>query len=279
VKISCRSFCKLWVGVFCTTLSVFAQPRVDDPGFIQLTAPQAAQVLSDFRGSRLSGDLCLQFTITHQPRHGDSGTPIPGLLWASWSNTGPLLRVEIPAHDQTPRLVFVATKSTQDSKFWLSQNDQPARLLAPAALNQPLAPGLLLTPFDIALPFTHWANTHYTSTERSRGRPVHFFKASNSTGEEPSTVEFGLDRVYNALVTATYRNSQNQAVRLVQIEEFAKADEQWLIGSCSVRDETTRDVDLLRFTAASLHLQIPPEFFEASTLRHHTPPPSNLKPL
>jgi hypothetical protein len=272
-------FSKVWWGLFFTTLSVWAQPRLDDPGFIQLTAPQATQVLNDFRASRLSSDLCLQFTITHQPRQGESSAPIPGLLWATWNRQGPQLRVEIPAHGQTPRLAFLASKSTSESKFWISQGDEAPRLLTNANLNQPLANGLLLTPFDIALPFTHWANTHYTNTERSRGRPVHFFVATNPTGESPATVEFGLDRVYNALVIATYRNAQKQNLRQVQIEEFAKVDDQWLIGSCSVRDEATRDVDVLRFTGASLQLQIPPELFEASSLHHQTPAPSQLKPL
>ncbi len=269
-----------WVAVvLLTVLNLKAQPRFDDPGFIQLTTEQASQFLSDFRSSRLNHDLSLEFNVVHQPRKGENSAPVHGWLWAGWTRQGCLLRVEIPAHGANARLAFIASKSPAATKLWIAQGNEAAQQISGHTLTQTLAPNLLITPFDLALPFTEWSNTRYTSTERSRGRPVHFYIASNPVAEEPASVEFGLDRVYGALVTATCRNPKGEAIRLLQIEEFSKLEDQWLVGSCSVRQESTRDVDVIHFTAANLEAKHPNTLFDPATLSHATPAPNNLKPL
>lgn len=265
-----------WVALLSASLAFALPPGVGDEDFIQLTAPQAKEVLGDFRSSRLNGDLCFKFEVTHKPRRGDSAPPVPGVVWAGWTPEGPRVRVELRPSNGTPTLAFIATKSAQGSRLWLRRG---GRTLENPRTDEPLAPGLLLLPSDLALPYTHWEDTRYVKTDRSRGRPVHFFLATNPLQAEPAKVTFALDRTYGALVQATSLDAAGAARRTLQVEEFSKVDEQWILGSCSVRDEASRDVDLLRVTSAAVRRRFDAATFDPATLDRPAPMPADLKPL
>ena len=265
-----------WVALLAASLSFALPPGVGDEDFIQLTAPQANEVLGDFRASRLNGDLCFRFEVIHKPRKGESSPPVAGVVWAGWTQEGPRVRVELRPTDGAPALAFIATKSAQGSRLWLRRG---GRTVENPRADEPLAAGLLLLPSDLALPYTHWEDTRYVKTERSRGRPVHFFLATNPAKAEPTKVTFALDRTYGALVQATSLDAAGAARRTLQVEEFSKVDEQWILGSCSVRDEATRDVDLLRVTAAAVRRRLDATTFDPATLDRPAPLPADLKPL
>jgi hypothetical protein len=137
----------------------------------------------------------------------------------------------------------------------------------------------LLLPSDLALPYTHWEDTRYVKTERSRGRPVHFFLAANPAKTAPASVSFALDRTYGALVQATSLDATGVARRTLQVEEFSQVDDQWILGACSVRDEATRDVDLLKVTEAAVRRRFEPATFDPATLAQPAPLPTGFKPL
>lgn len=265
-----------WVALLLASLVHALPPGVGAEDYIQLTAPQAKEILADFRASRLNGDLCFKFEIIHKPRRGESAPAVPGLLWAGWTSEGPRVRVELRPSGDTPSLAFIATKSAQGSRLWLRRGG--ATLENPRS-DEPLAPGLLLLPSDLALPYTHWEDTRYVKTERSRGRPVHYFLATNPAKTAPASVSFALDRTYGALVQATSLDADGAARRTLQVEEFSKVDEQWILGACSVRDEVTRDVDLLKVTAAAVRRRLDPATFDPATLARPAPVPADLKPL
>ena len=176
---------------------------------------------------------------------------------------------------------FLAKKNAQTSELWIAQNGQPAQAVKELGLGSPLAPGLLLTPFDLHLPFTHWPQAEYLSTDRVVGRPAHTFLAKNPQPGAPAQVRFALDRAYGAMLSATSEDARGQAVRSLQVEEFGKAGEQWLFAAISARDEATRDVDLLQVTHAALNLRIADGFFDPRTLALPANPPGDdqFKPL
>ena len=265
-----------WVALLSASLAFALPPGVGSDDFIQLTPAQAKEVLADFRASRLNGDLCFRFEVTHKPRKGESSPPVPGVVWATWTAEGPRVRVELrPAGGSEP-LAFVATKTAQGSRLWLRRG---GRTLEDPRADEPMAPGLLLLPSDLALPFTHWEDTRYVQTERSRGRPVHGYVATNPRAGEPARVSFALDRTYGALVQATYLDAAGASHRTLQVEEFAKVDEQWILGACSVRDEASRDIDLLRVTSAAVRRRLDPATFDPATLDRPAALPIDLKPL
>ena len=265
-----------WVALLSASLALALPPGVGGDDYIQLTAPQAKEVLHDFRASRLNGDLCFKFEVTHKPRRGDSSPPVPGIVWAGWTSEGPRVRVELRPTNGSPALSFIATKSAQGSRLWLRRGGVTVEN---PRVDEPLAAGLLLLPSDLALPYTHWEETHYEKTERSRGRPVHFFLATNPAKADPAKVSFALDRTYGALVQATYLDGTGVARRTLQVEEFSQVDEQWILGSCSVRDEATRDIDLLKVTEAAVRRRFEPATFDPATLDRPAPLPTGFKPL
>lgn len=265
-----------WVALLSASLAFALPPGAGGDDYIQLTAPQAKEVLHDFRASRLNGDLCFKFEVIHKPRRGEATPAVPGVLWAGWSSEGPRVRVELRPPGGEPALAFIATKSAQGSRLWLRRDGVTVEN---PRTDEPLAPGLLLLPSDLALPYTHWEDTRYVKTERSRGRPVHFFLATNPAKNSPASVSFALDRTYGALVQATSLDATGVARRILQVEEFSKVDEQWILGACSVRDEATRDVDLLKVTEAAVRRRFEPATFDPATLAQPAPLPTGFKPL
>ena len=74
-------------------------------------------------------------------------------------------------------------------------------------------------------------------------------------------------------------NAKDETIRTLQVEEFSKVDEQWILGGCSVRDEATRDADILRVTEAAVGLKFPSEIFQPESLTKPTALPLNFKKL
>ena len=267
-----------WVACLIA-LGCLAQSRVPSaPVLDQLTPEQGQAFLAGFRHSRLNGDLCLRFEIVHKPRKGDSFAPVQGTLWASTQGEAQLLRGEIKDAQGKPALAFLTVKSAKGGRVWISRHGAAAQELDDKAPFIPLADGLILSPFDLHLPFTHWPATAYLSSEKRR-RPVHVFDALNQIGHEPAKVNFAIDHAYGVLIHATCFDAQGKKTRTTQVEEFSKVEDQWMLAACSVLDETTRDADLLRITEAALGGNFTPQTFEPATLAQPAAQPANFKKL
>ena len=269
-----------WVTLSCPSQS-FAQGNFDDDGFAQLNSEQSDQVLQLFRQSRIPGNFFLKFNIIHKPCLGENKKPVEGALWAGWADFGPQVRGEIFDNDGQTQLSFIAVKNFKQSSLWISNNLKPALAGNSHETSEPIVPGLILSPFDINLPFTHWKETKYTATLRSRGRGVHFFEAINPTPSEPAKVVYGIDRAYGALTEATYYSQTGKITRTLKIEDFAKVDGQWIVSTCSIRDETTRDIDVLKITDAAVRINLLEKTFTPETLveKAKFPTPAELKNL
>jgi Outer membrane lipoprotein-sorting protein len=267
-----------WVACLIA-LGCCAQSRVPSaPALDQLTPEQGQAFLAGFRNSRLNSALCLHFEIIHKPRKGESLPAVKGTLWAASYGSDQLLRGEIKDTQGRSAFAFITIKSGKESRVWISRDGAPAQELSAKAPLIPLAEGLLLTPFDLQLPFTHWPATAYLSTEKRR-RPVHVFDALNQPGHEPAKVNYAIDHVYGVLIQATYFDTNGKKTRTMQIEEFSKVDEQWMLAACSLLDEKTRDADLLRITEVALGERFAPSIFEPTTLTQPAAQPANFKKL
>lgn len=259
----------------------FAQGNFDDDGLPQLNDEQSSQILQLFRQSRIQGNFFLKFNIVNKPREGENKRPIEGALWAGWADSGPQVRCEIFDSEGSTQLSFIAVKNNKQSLLWISNNLKPAQSANSHEASEPIVPGLILSAFDINLPFTHWKDTKYTATLRSRGRGVHFFEAINPTSGEPAKVVFGIDRTYGALTEATYYNQTGKITRTLKIENFAKVDGQWIVSTCSIRDEATRDIDILKITDAAVRINLLDHTFSPDSLveKAKFPTPAELQHL
>jgi len=255
----------------CLSLTpLFGQGR-DDLRLPQLSASEAARALDDIRNSRLTSDVCFGFEAVHRPRRGDASAPVKGTLWASSRGDAHLLRIEMQDSANTR---ILARKSPSGSEVLVHAD---GRLTRPTAGSfTPLSAGLLVSAFDLQLPFTHWNGTKYMSTERGR-RPMHVFSARQEgfAGE----VTFGVDRAYGAILEAKVRSSDGRPLRSLAVEDFAKAGDQWVLGTCSVRDEASRNTDLLKFTEAALGLRFGDDVFTEASLSRPTEKPEGFRPL
>ena len=244
----------------------------------QLTPEQGQAFLAGFRNARLNSALCLRFEVVHKPRKGESLPAVKGTLWASSKGSDQLLRGEINDAQGKPALAFITVKSANGSRVWISRRGASAQELDNKTPLIPLAEGLILTPFDLQLPFTHWPATAYLTTEKRR-RPVHTFDALNQIGHEPAKVNYAIDHVYGVLIQASCFDTNGKKTRTLQVEEFSKVDGQWMLAACSLLDETTRDADLLRITEAALGGSFAPSTFEPATLAQPAATPANFKKL
>ena len=267
-----------WVACL-VALGCHAQSRVPSaPALDQLTVEQGQAFLAGFRSARLTGDLCLRFEIIHKPRKGDSLPAVQGTLWAASRDDAQLLRGEIKDAQGKPALAFLTVKSARGTRVWISRQGAAAQELDDKTPLIPVSAGLILSPFDLQLPFTHWPATAYLSTEKRR-RPVHVFDALNQPGREPAKVNYAIDHAYGVLIQATCFDANGRKTRTMQVEEFSKVDEQWMLAACSVRDEVTRDADLLRITEAALGDLRGSSVFEPATLAQPAPRPATFKKL
>ena len=267
-----------WVASLIA-LGVLAQSRVPSaPALDQLTVEQGQAFLAGFRTARLNADLCLRFEIIHKPRKGESLPAVKGTLWAASYGSDQLLRGEIKDAQGKSAFAFITIKSGKESRGWISRDGAPAQELSDKAPLIPLAEGLLLSPFDLQLPFTHWPATAYLSTEKRR-RPVHVFDALNQSGHEPAKVNYAIDHVYGVLIQATSFDANGKKTRTLQVEEFSKVDGQWMLAACSLLDETTRDADMLRITEAAFGELCGPMIFEPATLAEAAEQPTTFKKL
>lgn len=265
-----------WVG--CLLACACLAQRVPSSDFRKLSPEDATAFLGGFRNARLSGDLCLRFEVIHKPRTGDASPAVKGTLWARSIPGGQVLRGELTDAAGASSLRFVTTKNGAERKVWISLPGAPPKELDDKSPLQALAPGLLLSPFDLQLPFTHWPATEYVTTERRR-RPANIYLAAHPSGGLPAKVSYAIDRVYGVLVEAICYDAQGAKTRTMQVEEFSKVGEQWMLAACSVRDEATRDVDLLRITEAALDARLSAETFEPRTLDRAAPLPADFRKL
>ena len=267
-----------WVACLIA-LDCFAQSRVPSaPPLDQLSPEQGQAFLNGFRPARLKGDLCLRIEIVHKPRKGESLPAVQGMLWVSSQGEAQWMRGEIKDAQGKPALAFITVKSAKASRVWISHQGAAAQELDDKAPLIPLADGLILSPFDLQLPFTHWPATAYLTTEKRR-RPVHVFDALNQVGHEPSKVNFAIDHAYGVLIQAVCFDAQGRKTRTLQVEEFSKVEDQWMLAACSVLDETSRDADLLRITEAALDAQSAPRTFDPATLAQPAARPAGFKKL
>ena len=257
-----RGFCL--VALLLLPWMTSAAPPGSANALPSLSKDEAAQALQAFRNSGLNCDLVIRFELKHLPRSGDAGKPEKGTLWMSWKHGFPAVRIEMG------NTRFLMLRRNSESLLWQYQDNVVTKISGTDAL-KPLIPGYLFAPFDLQAPFTHWQNTVYESTERHRGRPLNMFLAKAPSDNPSAPVRFGLDRAYVALIEATTLDANGKPSRQMLIEDFAQVDEQWILGKASVRDEVTRDRDVLEAKSACVNARLEANIFSPESLAKPAP--------
>jgi len=284
------SWMKLLTQFFVGTLALsllapslsFAQPRHSDevvaPTPVALSAADAAKELSDFRHSRLDGDFCIIFELTHRPRKGDD-VVYNGAAWGTWNDQGPVTRfrlIEKPAKPATGQPA--AAPATWE---WLVQNGSSPHVwvFAPGATaarevpssewRTPLFPGTVYTPFDLLMPFIFWSDSTYSGAGRVSDRGVDIFALKPPTAEQNSSlgsVRIYIDREFGDLVRTEQLDAKGKLVRQFDLGSITRVQGQWMIENCQLQDLVTHDYDKFDVKAVALKQKLDAAIFDPAQL-------------
>ena len=252
--------------------------------YVQFGQPDQAEgrkILDAFRHQGMTGDYFLEFDLRVLPRRGESRVVTGGRLWGTRNETGPLSRVELPAIEgASARRLLVQNGKT--GAVWVSSlADTPSLpgALDPSALFAPLA-GTDLTAFDLQMPFLYWDDFVFEGVAPVRGRPAHVFliyPPEDIVARKPELtgVRVFLDTQFGALVQAQQIGAEERVLKSITVLDLKKVDDQWMVKTIDLRDETTRNKTQFIVTGAALGLDFAGGLFEPATLGHAiTPPPA-----
>lgn len=276
--------------VFCITLlpsSLEAQSRRYRPPvrYAQFTKPDQAEgrkILEDFRRLGVDGDYYIEFDLRFLPRRGDTRRVTGGRLWGSRNETGPISRVELPVvAGGAPRRLLVQNGPL--GAVWSSDaqgGSAPAPGLDAPTLFDPIAETNLTT-FDLQMPYLYWDDFVFEGLAPVRGRPAHVFLLYPpddiaALNPELAGVRVFLDTQFGALVQSQQLGEEERVLKTLSVLDLKKIDDQWMVKTIDLRDETTRDKTQFIVTGAALGLDFSAVLFDPAGLAAPvTPPPAD----
>ena len=252
--------------------SLCAESRVrPEPQYGSLGRPDQAEgrkVLEEVRLLGLTGDFALDFTLRAMPRLG-AETTVAGRMYGTRNDQGPVTLVEFPANAPGTRRMLVQN-GPQPAVWTVAADGADSVAVGAAQLFAPLA-GTDLSAFDLQMPFLFWSDFVYEGVVRLRGRPAHQFlvfppAAIAAVRPDLSGVRFYLDTQFNALVQAEQLGPDRRPARTMSVLDLKRTQDQWIVRTIDLRDETTRNKTRFHVEAAALNLRLPPVVFQPAHL-------------
>ena len=242
------------IFLFC---SAHAQ-NIKRPKFsvgLDLSPEAASERWQEFSKSKLGGDYCMMFEIKHRPRKSEEIKYV-GYMLGSEKNGIVYTRIRVaPASTPTKIEEYIFKNAPSKSEVWKLKNDK-FELLPHKDWTSPICAGLLYSPFDLLMPYKHWIPT-YVGADKI-GQAVHLYDLTSS--EFPSkTVRVALTRDFNAPAQIVIFGKDEY--KTANLGSVKKVDGLWIMREASVKDERTKDKDILRFTAAKFKLNLPISIF------------------
>ncbi len=258
-------------------LSAKTPPTTTSPKLNQIGAadPADAQAaLAQMRRLGISGSYFLAFDLRLRPRRGDE-TVLSGQMWGTRNAEGPITRVALQGDAESRLLIQNGVRSGA----WTWRPGRGVESVPVERLFEPIASGTDLTAFDLQMPYLYWDDFSYQGITRFRGRPAHvivlrppaeFAKRYPALGG----VRLHLDTQFNAAVQTELLSPGGSVTKTITVTDLKKVDDQWIVKTIDVRNETTRDKTRLEITAAALQLDLSPRAFEPSELSEPLRPPA-----
>lgn len=257
----------LWAAVGLTAQTGYRPP----PKFIDGGKPdqaEGARILVDFQRAGIAGTYWLAFELHVMPRHGADRT-IPGELWGTRGNAGPLTRLHLGEQR------WLIQSGAHPAAWMAGAGATAAASLSASETLQPLA-GTDVTVFDLQMPFLYWTDFAYEGLARVRGRPAHSFvlypPADAALPTALTGVRVLIDTQFQALMQAELLGAAGRLEKTISVLDLKKVGEQWLVKSLDVRNAQTRDKTRFTLTAAALDLRLPDAAFSPESLM--TPAPA-----
>ncbi len=236
-----------------------------------LSPEQAREAIETFRAARFGGDFCLRFSLTHMPRKG-AEIVYEGIMWGKGFADGSALRLVFWKKDDPQQRTQYLLLGGKNARVFKGGLGESARELSAAQIAEPLAPGLLYSPFDAMMPFIHWPTYVYQGPKRVQSRACDmflFYAPDKWRADNPAQrgVLVALDRTFNALIYAQLISDSGEKLRSFRIVDLKKVREQWIVKRIDYTDERTRDKDRFAVWAAAVQITLPAEIFTVDALQ------------
>ena len=223
----------------------------------------------EFSRAGISGDYCMGFTITHRPRKGEQ-TCYTGEIFGTKTGEGydkTRIRVFGPRGGQTAEKCiadYILINNPAEPKVFKLSNGSFVEL-PPTEWSKPLAEGFLYSPFDLLMPYKFWKPA-YEGAGRI-GQAVHFFRLApyDSAAAGQNSVRLALSREFSSPVQAQILSSDSRPLKTLKLASVKKIDSRWIMREAELRDESSRDKDILHFESANLRDSLPKSIFDTQS--------------
>ncbi len=283
-SLCCRLIVSAILLLFLCVTALNAQPRSRVPPTIpapgQLNEAEGKAVIHAFRTARYEHDYSFHFELRHYPRRG-STVRRAGQAWGSWNQIGPVNRIRLFDETDALALELIVQNGPADvGGVWRvarSEGKHCPERIEGDAIHEALFPGMVISPFDLQMPFVYWDDYAYEGPDRVRGRPVHHFllyPPEDETGpDRVAAVRMTLDAGWNAMLRAQYLDEAGEVLRTLQVLSVRRVDHEWIARAMDVIDEQSREKTRLRIQAARMDLRLPRDFFQPETVLPEQPGP------
>ncbi len=239
----------------------------------KLDPEEGRAALEQMRRLGIAGDYFFEFQLRVMPRRGQEAV-IRGRLWGSRNAMGSITRVSLQLPGEGERGAKerrLLIQNGQRSAVWRWDEGGDVAMLGVGSLFEPLVPGADLTAFDLQMPFLFWEEFSYEGVARFRGRPAHVLvlrPPAEFGAKYPSLsgVRVHLDTQFNALVQTELLTTGGAVMKTLSVIDLKKIEEQWIVKTIDVRDETTRNKTRFSVVAAGMGLDFSKVVFEPGQL-------------
>ncbi len=259
-----------------------AQPKRfrPQPEYAQIGKPdphEGLKILNEFRSLAFPSDYYWEFELRVMPRRGPEKS-IPGQIWGSRNERGPISRVQLNSAAQQSRLLI---QNGPQSALWTYSAGETILPQKSAGLFMRMA-DTDLTPFDLQMPFIYWSEFVYEGVRKLRDRPAHsflFYPPSDIALLRPELtgVRLFIDTQFQAPVEIRQIGASGVTLKTFSVNSVIKIDDQWTVKSIDLRDESTRNKIRFQVTKAALNLEFSPMLFSPAELAHAIQPPSEAQ--
>ncbi|MDX2187910.1 MAG: outer membrane lipoprotein-sorting protein [Opitutaceae bacterium] len=248
------------------------------PQFAQFTPPdqkKGQELLADFRQRGL-GDGYFEFELRYLPRRGEERVT-PGKMWLGRNEKGPISRTTLWPGDATRERRLLVQNGPKSAVWaWTPSDGIAVAPLDSAALFKRLAE-TELTAFDLQMPYLFWQDFVYEGTVKLRGRVAESFllyPPQEIAAQKPELlgVRVYVDTQFHALVQSEWVGEGNRVLKTLQVVDFKKVGEQWVVKTIDLRNEETRDKTRFAVTAAATGMNWDAAVFDEGGLAATLPP-------
>ena len=252
------------------------QPHISQDGQLDLLA--AEKVLDDFREQRLGGDYSFKFELRHMPRRGTT-TTYKGQLWGTWNASGAQTKIILPGNgNENGDSLALLVHNGNQPKIWRLANNTPAsaRELSGEELFEPLLPGLIVTPFDLQMPFIYWTDYAFEGKTKKLGRTLFVFlmyPPQNTARHNPAlgAVRIFLEEKSRQWLKAELVDKEGQTLKSFKIISVKRIGNEGFPRTIDFFDERSRSKTRFRVTAAALSQKFTKNHFLPEYLAEATP--------